>query len=97
MKTSNPALSANAFRLPYAGMGESMTISGAVNKTGILLICAVLTAAWSWNQCEPMGSTNASLRSTTAATPKSGERKNTQPRPAGIRRVLVVLWHHTQP
>ena len=30
--------------------GESMTISGAVNKTGILLICAVLTAAWSWNR-----------------------------------------------
>ena len=27
-----------------------MTISGAVNRTGILLICAVLTAAWSWNR-----------------------------------------------
>ncbi len=27
-----------------------MTISGAVNKTGILLICAVLTAGWSWNR-----------------------------------------------
>ena len=50
MKTSNPALSANTFRLPYAGAGESMTISGAVNKTGILLVCAVLTAAWSWNR-----------------------------------------------
>jgi uncharacterized YccA/Bax inhibitor family protein len=50
LKTSNPALSANSFRLPYAGVGESMTISGAVNKTGILLICAVLTAAWSWNR-----------------------------------------------
>ena len=50
MKTSNPALSANTFRLAPAGVGESMTISGAVNKTGILLICAVLTAAWSWNR-----------------------------------------------
>jgi uncharacterized YccA/Bax inhibitor family protein len=50
LKTSNPALSANSFRLPYAGLGESMTISGAVNKTGILLICAVITAAWSWNR-----------------------------------------------
>src|SRR6185369_3780535 len=50
MKTSNPALSANTFRLPYAEMGETMTISGAVNKTGILLICAVLTAGWSWNR-----------------------------------------------
>lgn len=27
-----------------------MTISGAVNKTGMLLICAVLTAAWSWSR-----------------------------------------------
>ena len=50
MKTSNPALSANTFRLAQADSGESMTISGAVNKTGILLICAVLTAAWSWNR-----------------------------------------------
>ncbi|MGH9504192.1 MAG: Bax inhibitor-1/YccA family protein [Terriglobales bacterium] len=50
MKTSNPALSANTFRLAHTDSGESMTISGAVNKTGILLICAVLTAAWSWNR-----------------------------------------------
>lgn len=50
IKTSNPALSANTFRVAQAGMGESMTISGAVNKTGILLICAVLTSAWSWNR-----------------------------------------------
>jgi uncharacterized YccA/Bax inhibitor family protein len=50
MKTSNPALSTNTFRLPYTGMGETMTISGAVNKTGILLLCAMLTAGWSWNR-----------------------------------------------
>jgi uncharacterized YccA/Bax inhibitor family protein len=50
MKTSNPALSANTFQLPYAGAGETMTTSGTVNKTGILLVCAVLTAAWSWNR-----------------------------------------------
>ena len=50
MKTSNPALSSNTFRLAQADSAESMTISGAVNKTGILLICAVLTAAWSWNR-----------------------------------------------
>ena len=50
MKTSNPALSTNTFRLPYAGVGETMTINGAVNKTGILLLCAILTAAWSWNR-----------------------------------------------
>jgi uncharacterized YccA/Bax inhibitor family protein len=50
LKTSNPALSADTFRLAPAAVGESMTISGAVNKTGILLILAVLTAAWSWNR-----------------------------------------------
>src|SRR6476659_7540091 len=50
MKTSNPALSSNTFRLAHDDSEESMTISGAVHKTGILLICAVLTAAWSWNR-----------------------------------------------
>ena len=41
MRTSNPALSGDAFRgegVAYGG--ESMTISGAVNKTGILSSCA---------------------------------------------------------
>jgi uncharacterized YccA/Bax inhibitor family protein len=50
IKTSNPALGANTFRLAQTDSGASMTISGAVNKTGILLICAVLTAGWSWNR-----------------------------------------------
>lgn len=50
MRTSNPALNSGAFRVPQAGFGETMTLSGTVNKTGILLICAVLTAAWSWNR-----------------------------------------------
>jgi uncharacterized YccA/Bax inhibitor family protein len=27
-----------------------MTLSGTVNKTGILLLCSVATAAWTWNQ-----------------------------------------------
>jgi len=49
MRTSNPALSGDSFRSGTATYGESMTISGAVNKTGILLICCVATAAWTWN------------------------------------------------
>ena len=49
MRTSNPALNANAFRTEPA-LGETMTISGTVNKTGILLICAVVTTVWSWNR-----------------------------------------------
>jgi uncharacterized YccA/Bax inhibitor family protein len=49
LKTSNPALSGDAFRMGGAVVGDTMTISGTVNKTGILLICAVATAVWSWN------------------------------------------------
>lgn len=49
-RTSNPALSDNAFRSQgYALAGEGMTVSGTVNKTGVLLICTVATAAWTWN------------------------------------------------
>src|SRR5271169_1373593 len=50
MRTSNPALSSDAFRTGEATFGESMTVSGTVNKTGILLICCVATAAWTWNR-----------------------------------------------
>ena len=56
MKTSNPALSENTFRnLSGAGYGGSadvtgsMTLNGTVNKTGILLVCAIATAAWTWH------------------------------------------------
>ncbi len=51
LRTSNPALSGDAFRgegVAYGG--ESMTISGAVNKTGILVILCVASAAWTWNR-----------------------------------------------
>ena len=50
MRTSNPALSGDTFRTGEAAYGEGMTVSGAVNKTGILLICCVATAAWTWNR-----------------------------------------------
>lgn len=49
-KTSNPALSSNAFRGEgIAAYGEGMTISGTVNKAGVLVICCVATAALTWN------------------------------------------------
>jgi uncharacterized YccA/Bax inhibitor family protein len=55
MKTSNPALGENTFRgvsdSQYGGsidVTTRMTLSGTVNKTGILLICAFATAAWTW-------------------------------------------------
>jgi uncharacterized YccA/Bax inhibitor family protein len=49
MRTSNPALNARAFRGQYAGVGEAMTLNGTVNKTGILLLCSMATAAWAWH------------------------------------------------
>ena len=49
MRTSNPALSAKAFQGEGVGTGEAMTMKGTVNKTGLLLLCTVGTAAWTWN------------------------------------------------
>ncbi len=49
MRTSNPALSNTTFRGEGIALGDTMTLSGTVNKTGILLLCAIATAAWSWN------------------------------------------------
>ena len=58
-KTSNPALGENTFRNVPGQVGSlnggtidataRMTLSGTVNKTGILLLCAIVTAAWTWN------------------------------------------------
>jgi len=61
MKTSNPALGENTFRgftsssssSGYGSMIDAasrMTLSGTVNKTGVLLLCALLTASWTWRQ-----------------------------------------------
>jgi uncharacterized YccA/Bax inhibitor family protein len=56
MKTSNPVLGSKTFdSLPgvrYGGsldLTERMTLSGTVNKTGLLLLCAMATAAWVWH------------------------------------------------
>jgi len=56
MKTSNPALGNKTFEnLPGAGYGgmidaaNRMSLSGTVNKTGILLVCALATAAYVWH------------------------------------------------
>ena len=46
-RTSNPALNERAFRGQVA-VGEAMTLQGTVNKTGVLLLCVVATAAWTW-------------------------------------------------
>jgi uncharacterized YccA/Bax inhibitor family protein len=56
MKTSNPALGENTFRdlssVQYGGVIDEtthMTLNGTVNKTGILLLCALATAAYTWH------------------------------------------------
>jgi uncharacterized YccA/Bax inhibitor family protein len=49
MRTSNPALNEKFFR-GSALSGEGMTVQGTVNKTGLLLLCAMATAAWTWHQ-----------------------------------------------
>jgi uncharacterized YccA/Bax inhibitor family protein len=55
MKTSNPALSESTFRNvagtgygTYIDAASRMTLSGTVNKTGILLLLAVASAGWTW-------------------------------------------------
>ncbi|HWR14057.1 MAG TPA: Bax inhibitor-1/YccA family protein [Terriglobales bacterium] len=51
MRTSNPALNDKSFREAGVAFGqEAMTISGTVNKTGILLLCTIATAAWTWTR-----------------------------------------------
>jgi uncharacterized YccA/Bax inhibitor family protein len=51
LKTSNPAFAGNTFTVNgvAAGYGPTMTISGTVNKAGILMICVLATAFWTWN------------------------------------------------
>jgi uncharacterized YccA/Bax inhibitor family protein len=47
LQSNNPVLKEKAFAGPIVG-GEPMTIQGTVNKTGLLLLFVVTTAAWTW-------------------------------------------------
>jgi uncharacterized YccA/Bax inhibitor family protein len=48
MRTSNPVLNEKVFTaIPYYGQA-AMTISGTVNKTGLLLILAVISGSLTW-------------------------------------------------
>lgn len=49
MRTSNPALNEKIFQGAGVVGGEAMTLQGTVNKTGVLLLCAIGTAVWTWN------------------------------------------------
>jgi uncharacterized YccA/Bax inhibitor family protein len=51
MRTSNPALKGDFLRTQAGAFGaDAMTVSGTVNKTGILSICVIATAAWTWSR-----------------------------------------------
>ncbi|WP_159097476.1 Bax inhibitor-1/YccA family protein [Isoptericola jiangsuensis] len=55
MRSGNPALSESTFLDLASGSvvthpDQAMTLNGTVNKTGILLLLTVLTAAFAWNQ-----------------------------------------------
>jgi uncharacterized YccA/Bax inhibitor family protein len=58
-KTSNPALGQNTFSNLAAqpgsliGVQDRMTLNGTVNKTGLLLLCSIATAAWTWHMFLP--------------------------------------------
>jgi uncharacterized YccA/Bax inhibitor family protein len=52
MTTSNPAFSGKTFnvRAAYAGSDARMTVSGTVNKAGILMLCVLGTAMFTWDK-----------------------------------------------
>ena len=55
MKTSNPALSSKTFQDVVGRYGGTidatnrMTLNGTVNRTGVLLVCALASAAYTWH------------------------------------------------
>ena len=52
MRTANPAFTNTTFTAPslQAGFGQTMTINGTIHRTGILLLCVLATALWTWSQ-----------------------------------------------
>ncbi len=52
LKSSNPALSRGTFdvRATHVGYGPAMTVAGTVNKAGLLILCVMLTAFYSWDR-----------------------------------------------
>ena len=52
MRTANPAFNSSTFSIssPRVGYGEAMTVQGTVNKTGLLLLCVLATAFYTWSK-----------------------------------------------
>jgi uncharacterized YccA/Bax inhibitor family protein len=49
MRTANPAFNSSTFAQPGIS-GQTMTTQGTIHRTGILLLCVLATAFWTWNQ-----------------------------------------------
>ena len=50
MRSGNPALTADSFRLPRVrSADDAMTIGGAVNKTALALLILLVAASYTWN------------------------------------------------
>jgi uncharacterized YccA/Bax inhibitor family protein len=51
-KSSNPVLGRGTYNVSaeHVGYGPAMTISGTVNRAGILLLLVLATAIWSWDR-----------------------------------------------
>ena len=51
MRSGNPALNSKAFEtFDAVDSSRTMTVEGTAIKTGVLLVCVVVPAAFSWNQ-----------------------------------------------
>lgn len=66
MRSGNPALKESTFLDLASGTvvrrdGDAMTLTGTVNKTGLLLLLSVITATFAWHQVEftPAGAVGA--------------------------------------
>jgi uncharacterized YccA/Bax inhibitor family protein len=54
MRTGNPALNDETFRSLPRTAGDTMTLQGTVNKTGLALLVVVVGAAITWNAPSPI-------------------------------------------
>jgi len=50
VRTANPALNANTFSGLGVATDAAMTVQGTVNRTGILLLLLIVSAAWTWDR-----------------------------------------------